>query len=144
MGYCYENGKLVCDSCGITGKVRKVPCPYGYCPPPALCPACRKKYPNTKASHSQCKVLSDQFHAELAKRQQLLAEGKYLRIAALAVFEKVHVLFRNQQKHTIGKYMSHQSYDSIPLGVAATVEDYAAKGELQDAPDDFEFVHCNN
>lgn len=40
MGYCYCAGKLVCDGCGKTGGVVKRKCPFGYCPPPALCKGC--------------------------------------------------------------------------------------------------------
>lgn len=56
MGYCYCRGKLVCYGCGAMGATKR-PCPFGYCPPPAICEECwakpeiKKEYADYHVAH---------------------------------------------------------------------------------------------
>ncbi len=87
MGYSYDarTGRLCCDSCGIDGGVRRVRCPFGWCPADALCAECRVKYASrtTKETHraNGCEASSDRFHAEEAEKVRLLEAGELVRCA---------------------------------------------------------------
>lgn len=71
--------------------------------------------------------------------QAALANGKYIRIAALSVApHRVHVLFRGQDGIK-GFYMSPSTYDAIPIMTLATIEDYASRESLEPAASDFDF-----
>ncbi len=59
--------------------------------------------------------------------------------AALNADNLVHVLFENNRGETIGKLMTHDTYDAISLLEPATVEDYAKIGALMDGPSEFDF-----
>lgn len=58
MGYSYDQfRRLSCDRCGrVGGGVKKRRCPWGYCPPPALCNDCRD---------ADAQSLSREHHREL-------------------------------------------------------------------------------
>lgn len=70
MGYVYEYGtnRLVCDGCGRTGGVRKVKCPVGWCPPPALCASCKAM--EGPRDHSGCRVYSEAYKARQAEQER--------------------------------------------------------------------------
>ncbi len=57
----------------------------------------------------------------------------------MAFGTRVHVLFINKDRHTIGKFMNHATYDAIPLMEVATPEDYARYGELTEAASQYEW-----
>lgn len=144
MGYCYdENGKLVCDYCGNTGGgVRKRACPFGYCPPPALC---TEDYANhfkdgRVEAHRKagCEDNHNRFVANEAEGQRLQDEDQYIRCSALNVGdERVHVLFKCHQA-TIGYYMTTATYRALPLVANITPEMYQEHGDVEPAPPVFE------
>jgi hypothetical protein len=145
MGYCYDHhGRLCCDICGEAGGARKYACPFGYCQATAACKKCRAE----KASHFGtaahreygCERAHKRFAAQNARRAALLEAGHPVRCSALvAGTNGVHVLFDYQDRRTVGYYMSHATYDAIPLLEPATPDDYRAHGELRDAPSAFDF-----
>lgn len=150
MGFAYEtvvtNGReyrrLCCDSCGLSGGVRKIRCPFGGCPPVARCANCRKHYASqhTKAHHR--KMSCDGIFSESQKREAratyLLFQGKFVRVSALnSGPDQVHVLFRSQAGEAKGFYVTKSAYDAIPLLEPATPEDYEKLCTLVPAPDDF-------
>lgn len=59
MGYCFDpRGRIVCDSCGVSGGVRKRRCAYKvdglpYCPAPALCGPCYSKHGGLRGVHGE-------------------------------------------------------------------------------------------
>ena len=69
MGYSYTmDGRLCCDACDEAGGVRRYRCPFNWCGPVALCPACAKgKYRLTlhRAFHVErgCQRQSEEYHA---------------------------------------------------------------------------------
>lgn len=143
MGYCYtRSGALVCDSCNVSGGVKKIACPVGYCPPPALCVACKKKHADklVLAAHSSCVKYKAEMIARDEKRKALMAEGKPVRCAALGTADgRVHVIFAKDpaSKDCVGYFMTHEMYDAFPLLEPKTPEDYAALGTLEPAPVNF-------
>lgn len=154
MGYCTRIDRrtgrelLVCDSCGGTGEVRKRRCPFGYCYPPALCPACHLKHKHgRKATHRGfgCDAKHAAFVAERHREAELAAAGVPVRCSALNARtpdepDRVHVLFRTGDG-TIGRYMPKAVYDAHPLGAVVTLADYEAThgGPLPEAPTAFDF-----
>lgn len=140
MGYCYDgNGKLLCEYCGNTGGgVRKRACPFGYCPPPALCD---EDYANHfKAGRAEahrkagCEEGHKSFVANEAERQRLQDEGKYVRCSALDSGEgEVHVLFRCHDQ-VRGYYMKRETYRALPLMENTTPEMYGEHGMVWIAP----------
>jgi hypothetical protein len=84
MGYCYEirggSRLLCCDVCGTAGGVRKIRCPYGYCPATALCARCRKNE-TVKAQmklhcETNCKAAAEAYDAREKATAILLAAGE--------------------------------------------------------------------
>lgn len=78
MGFCYDNtGRLCCDRCGGVKDTVKVPCPFGWCPPPALCPTCKEEVKDRLiADHHRaygCEAASKEFAARRAERLIALA-----------------------------------------------------------------------
>ena len=49
----------------------------------------------------------------------------------------VLVLFEGLNGKTIGRYMSHETYDAIPCLEPATPEDYAKFGPVTEGPSEF-------
>ena len=144
MGYCYtREGLLCCDSCGNAGGVRKARCPFGYCPPPALCVECRKTNAHklTKAAHRGygCEAGIRKSQERDALRRAYIAKGIPTRCSALSTGDKVHVLFQTGEygRECVGYTMSHEAYDAIPLLEVATPDDYRKHGTLAPAPPDF-------
>lgn len=144
MGYSYTvaTGRLCCDSCDNDGGVRKIRCPYGYCPAPALCPPCKVKHADAlKApAHASCRLRVEEMRAAEADTAAHIAAGRFVRSAALATDDdRVHVLFRGHGGQYVGRYMTHACYDAFPILSVRTIEDYAALEPLADAPADFKF-----
>jgi hypothetical protein len=145
MGYCYQGNQLVCDCCGTVGGVRKVRCPFGYCPPTAACPECRRKH-SAKLSGKEAhrKVGCERLHLEFERREQegldMLNAGKSLRCSAMSAGpDRVHVLFRDKAGATTGYYMSDATYASHALGANVTPEMYEAFGPVEPAPSVYEW-----
>lgn len=105
MGYIYSHsGKLLCDFCNSPG-ARKVPCPFGYCPAPAACPACRKEFAKQfSREHHRAHGCEDNHNAFVAaqnEKAQLLAAGEFVLCAAVTESSdrsKVRVWFRNGRR----------------------------------------------
>lgn len=140
MGYCYDkNGRLCCDSCGAAPAV-KVPCPFNSCPSMALCRACKEKHRDKQSREFHrahgCERNHLEYVRQIEERRALLASGRALRCSALGVPRGVHVLFESL-RGTVGYFMSEETYRALPLGVNATVEDFAAHGALEPAPASF-------
>lgn len=151
MGYSYSaSGALVCDECGKTGGVRKRPCPFGYCYPPALCGPCNTETgASRKARHVGlgCEKGHAEHVAREARRRALLEGGAALRCSARGETGpdgryRVHVLFRKADGSTVGRYMGKETYDAIPLLVDATPEDFAKLGAVTDAPAAFTWARA--
>lgn len=141
MGYSYVGRKLCCDCCGTKG-ARKHKCPCGYCPATSLCVACNKAVKadgRWKKHHENCAAGHAVFQARIDKEKILLSCGAYVRCSALNAGDKVHVLFENKDGQTVGKYVSHETYDAIPLLEPVTPEDYAKIGEVTDAPECYRY-----
>jgi len=141
MGYCYSNGgALACDVCGVSGGVRKVKCPFGWCQPAALCAGCKKKHPQTMDKHREdgCERQSNAMKERDEKEKSVLDSGGFVRKSALAYAnDMVQVLFWNKDGKYIGKAMPRATYHAIPLRDIATPEDYAKVSPIYDAPNDF-------
>ena len=141
MGYSYQGNKLCCDLCSAAG-ARKVPCPSGYCPALAQCPTCRKdpvKQARVKDSHKDCARLHAEFEAEQAEKARKLAAGLYVLASALSVNDgTVHVLFRNAAGKYQGYYMAPELYGNRLPNAYPVPDDFAARGTILPAPDDFQ------
>jgi hypothetical protein len=144
MGYCYSGGKLCCDVCGSTGNVRKIKCPFNWCQPIALCPACKatNKY-HTKAVHISmgCDQREREFDERERRTKAILANGLPVRWSAMGTDDgRVHVIFRNKNFEVKeAYYMSKKTYDAIDLLEPATPEDYMKfESPLEPAPLDFQ------
>lgn len=72
MGFSYTQYGLACDLCPAylpSAKIKKVPCPFGYCQAWAACEVCRESGKTNqcsctpeKATHKQvCKPLAEKF-----------------------------------------------------------------------------------
>lgn len=156
MGYSYgqnERGRWVlsCDNCGNIGGVRKRTCPHKvlqsahrvpngqryslpYCYPAALCSSC---YATHKAVlHKDCEAAAAERQAEEDAIQAKLDSGAVLRSAAFGDWDEtvpegmVGVLFTAAGREE--KWlMPDEAYRAIPLGVAATPDDYRAIAQLE-------------
>ena len=139
MGYSYDNsGRLCCDFCGRSGEVRKISCPFDYCPKTAACPECRKKHAEKfKRDHHRaygCEAGHRRFVETEEDRRKVLDRGEFLRRAALGHGEKgVKVLFENKDGQVRALWMSHETYDAINLFTPTTPEDYAKHGQVHEA-----------
>lgn len=143
MGYCYDkNGNLICDFCGSSKSVKKVRCPFGYCPPDAVCPDCKSKHENlfSKEYHRNkgCERLSKAHDEREAQRNAILESGGVVRCSAMGTDDgAVHVLFSDKNYDCVGFFMSSATYNSIELLVVATPDDFRKYGELIPAPSSF-------
>lgn len=137
MGFVYSHNGLCCDFCGKDQQVSKIACPYGYCQAWACCPGCKAKKlhllsscTNQKKTHKEiCKPLHLEFMKYEQQKQDLINSGKFLRIAAECFKDKVKVIFKGKDTEKTF-LMSHKTYDSIPLGKNAIIEDYQVLGDL--------------
>lgn len=139
MGYSYgrnEKGNYVlsCDSCGNIGGVLKRKCPHNYCPAPALCPSCWiERRGELKAYHeTHCKAASERYAAQRQREKDLMENGEFIRCAALSHDDRVKVIFRGKSAEK-AFFMSHETYDSIPLGETALVSNYEKFGPCVEA-----------
>lgn len=132
MGYSYEvrTGRLCCDSCGHAG-ARKVPCPHGWCQAWATCTACRPAV--LARDHSTCEAQAAESRARREREQELLRQGKYLRVAALREGEKTKVWFRNSTGTERVYLMPPEAYNALPLLEPATPADFRKHGRLTPA-----------
>jgi len=138
MGYSYDGrGRLCCDGCGTNGNVRKVRCPFGWCPAPALCPDCRSKHRAqlTKAYHRQrgCEANVAKARKRDAEQQALLDAGNYVRTSALAHNGRVKVVFRNAAGDGKAYWMTPETYHAIPLMEPATPAHFSEHGTVTEA-----------
>ena len=143
MGYSYDSrDNLCCDYCGHGDpNTKKVPCPFGYCPSPAVCPICLEMHADdfTVEFHRVhgCEKKHNEHVAWEAERKSLIASGKPVRCSALTCEEGVHVLFDAGHNGTVGFYMSPEAYWAFDLLSNRTPEDFAKHGTLTPAPDHF-------
>lgn len=143
MGYCYANGRLVCDRCSrADGTTRRHRCPAGYCQALALCPDCRAAMTvdgSWTDYHKDCAAASARFHAQENRKAALLATGAFVRCSALAhpTGAPIRVLFECRTGQTVGYDMAPEVYGAIPLLEPATPADYETHGALTPAPGDF-------
>lgn len=152
MGTCWEGKRMVCDFCSrAPGGVRKVRCPFGYCPSVAACADCRKSRKDKLGRAFHVGAGCDQKHAAYVaqekERENLLATGRKVRSAAVSAkvdgFDVVKVWFRGfaflGEGCKLGLidhefYMAPETYSALPLGKNATIEDYMAHGMVLPAP----------
>lgn len=147
MGYSYgmnpNTGRVVlaCDFCGACDSTaRKMRCPAGYCPAVATCSACYKagKHKHSPEQYRKCKGMSIEYERKRQKERDIIASGIPLRHAALAHGDETRVLFSTKKRslsagekqtpNAISFYvhMPHETYDAVPLGIPATLDDYKA------------------
>lgn len=128
--YACEIGAEGCKHTGCKAR----PCPYGYCQRYYVCGACWLK-PEVKAlftreggKHEACRISAEAYEIKETEKAQLLAAGKFLRVAALAQEgDTVHVIFRNGSGDEIGRYMPAAVYQAFGYSTNTTVEDYEAE-----------------
>lgn len=136
MGYCYENGRLVCDACSVAdGTVRKVRCKYGYCPPPAMCKRCRgdrERMATFRAyCDANCRVSSAEYKAREARKEALLDAGEFIRTSAsLTESGLTAVTFTNRAGRSMVYLMDSDTYRAVPILEAATVMDFGRIGRI--------------
>jgi len=138
MGNSYDSwGKLCCNVCGQSGGVRKHKCPFGWCPPIALCPKCKREHPEylSRDGHRKhgCEEQHNRYEAQKAQEALLLKQGKLLRRAALCHPKhnnRVKVIFQGAGDKERAFWMAQRTYNAIPVGVPATVEDFKSKGKV--------------
>ena len=136
MGYSYDGqGRLCCDSCGRSGGVRKIRCPFGWCQSAALCPDCRSNKHRswlTKELHRQlgCEAGAAEARQRAAEQQALFDSGNYVRTSALGHNGRVKVLFRNAAGDTKAYWMAPGTYRSIPLMQPATPAHFSEYGKV--------------
>lgn len=120
MGYSYDlSGRLCCDACPVSNGVRKVHCPFGYCPATALCKECRKTHKDklSKAHHRErgCEKSHLAFQAEQDAEKAHHAAGTYTLKAAVGLFDgtgRVCVTFWLGTGETFRDYIMHEDvYD---------------------------------
>ena|SRR3990167_1102871 len=146
MGHtvCGRHNRRTCDACGACpschggAALRRFACPFRWCGPEHLCPACALKYRDALRVEGHrkagCERNAVRLAADRAKTAALLAGGFAVRRSALAMEGgKVHVLFEVAGGRTVGYTMSGATYDTMPLATPATPEDYRAHGELTEA-----------
>ncbi len=90
MGYSTDSsGRLCCDSCGVSGGVRKIRCPWNYCPRIALCKNCKTKHADKlgKKHHRDrgCEKSHNEFAADEALKSQNHAAGKFTLQSAIGL-----------------------------------------------------------
>lgn len=140
MGYIYTvDGKLCCDICGRS-PARKHKCPYDYCQPLAICKECWEKTEikkiMSKEAHSNCKINREEYERNNRQKKELYDAGKFVRCSATTRDDitskfNIEVTFRNGDfagclyKKAL---MEKETYNSIPLLVNATIEDYEKNG----------------
>lgn len=117
MGYSYDaiTNALCCDECGKSGGVRKVKCPFGWCPPPALCAECKAnpklKVALTKEWHRKngCEASMLRFQAENQYRAHLAETGHHVLKAGMSVkgTQMVHAIFSNGEEEIGALIPSH-------------------------------------
>ena len=138
-----------CDRCPRCYGLRVTlhDCPYGWCGGVRYCADCWRKHgAEARAYHvtARCAAESARYASERALKAALLADGRLVRRAALAMPtasepDRVHVLFEGAGGRTLGFYMDVATYRAIELGVPATVEDYSAAGNVWPAPAAFDY-----
>ena len=127
MGFCYQvsggRRSLCCDSCGNAGGVRKHLCPAGWCQSWALCSSCWAKRSELGwlEAHESCASSSAEYAAVEARKAALLAEGAYVRTAAVNAGDGiVKVWFRNAAHVERVVLMGADRYRAVPLLEPAT------------------------
>ena len=134
MGYCYDlRNRLVCDSCGDSGKTRKRTCPFKvhypeggslpYCYPSALCPPCYAKHKATL--HAGCKDAAAKRNAELNVEGVRLAAGE---LKVKAAWGDWHADVPDGFSGVYFKGATSEAYKLVPKG------DYKGSGWLSDFP----------
>lgn len=101
MGYCTDHrGRLCCDFCGNAGGVRRVPCPFGYCPPVCACASCKKEHKSKLGKQAHVDFGCERSHNAFVAREQATAEnhkrGIYTLKSAIGLFDgagRVRVTF---------------------------------------------------
>ena len=156
---CYCHNRLCCDECGsCDGTVRRVRCPWNYCPRFSLCASCRTRsgkfflrvgrLPQSKEEHRAhgCEEGHRRFEAERQHERDLVAAGFYLRHSAMntdatdpATGERiVQVVFGAAPWGTVGPerwtLMRATTYEAEGVGRVATVEDFARIGPVRRRP----------
>ena len=135
MGYSYDNrNRLCCDNCGRSGGVRKVRCPFYWCPAVALCRECRRTHreyaSRTYHTNKGCLAHHLEYQRQNAEMAHLISEGRLVRVAACGDNGRVLVTFAGQNGTRPNFWMAKRTYHAIPLGVNATVEDYQKFGKV--------------
>jgi hypothetical protein len=149
MGYSYEriDGRnvLCCDNCGNPG-ARKRPCPYKvipstfkqggiqrraslpYCPAPALCETCWKKYGPGSTLHARCRVGARASQAKYDAQQAKLDSGAFVLSAGWGDWAD------NVPPGMVGALFENRTADEARYLIPAA--EYEARGD-DPTPEDF-------
>lgn len=143
MGYLYSNNRLVCDICGTPG-ARKRACPHKWCQPIACCGSdeCKRKLAKHRRDvcKTKCKTEGEAYDKRKQREREMLDSGLFVRCSAMSCKNgKVHVLFRDRDRKTTGFYMHEDTYRAFPLTLPVTPDDFASKGDVEDAPAEFAY-----
>jgi len=127
--YACEFSKEGCQ----TVNCKALKCPYGYCQRYYACPNCQKKVKGEfKKAHATCKVSIDAYNKKEAEKLEILEKGLSIRTAALSHENGVvRVVFRDKDGKENYTHMMKETYDAIPLGANATIEDYEKVGHVK-------------
>jgi len=120
-----RNGRICCDGCGGTDKVRNRTCPYRvhysrggslpYCSAPHLCSVCWNKHKGLV--HATCKAGAARSQERENKRGALEAAGEFLLAAGWGSWHStvpaglVGVCFRNLAGEEVWKLVPEADYD---------------------------------
>jgi hypothetical protein len=106
---------LCCDACPTSGGVRKVKCPFGYCPASALCAECRKKHKDKlgKKHHRErgCEKNHLEYVAEEKDRWEKINAGKAVLKAAVGLFDGTGMVCVTFDQG--GKWIDYRMHKSI-------------------------------
>lgn len=142
MGFSFDDrGRLCCDACPVSGGVRKMRCPWGYCYPVALCAECRKKHKDKlgKKFHREqgCERKHEIAVQENRERQDKLNAGKLILSSAVGLFDGsglVRVTFVKlvDNVHKQETFLMHENvYDKRDtMGHTPTLDDFQKIGEV--------------
>lgn len=140
MGYCTDNqGRLCCDICGRAGGVRRVRCPFGYCPSCAACPECRKTHKQkfSAANHRAhgCEAKHNECVRRDEERAALLRAGRLVRCAAVSDGPGVKVWFESLTSRDHLRWMTSPTYQAFRLLDNVTLEQFQAVGQVVESPE---------
>lgn len=119
--------------CRVTG-CRAVKCPFNWCQRYYVCPSCLPAFKVKHKEHHQkgspCDISHREYEAKKKKEEDMLEQGAFLRAWATTDGGVVRVGFRNKDGEEQEYLMSHDTYDSFPLGEPVSLSDFELQGHV--------------